>query len=56
MSLQADGQYAEQSHSLAFPQFTPSDLTAHLALRKLCDENEVVRQFRAFVRLRLAKP
>jgi Uma2 family endonuclease len=54
--LQADGRYAEQSHSLAFPQFTPSDLTAHLALRKLCDENEVVRQFREFVRQRLTNP
>lgn len=54
--LQADGNYVEQPNSLAFPQFTPADLTTHLALRNMHDENEVCRQFRAFVRQRLAKP
>jgi Uma2 family endonuclease len=52
--LQPNGQYAEQTHSLAFPQFGPADLTTHLALRSQHDENDVVRQFRAFVRQRLA--
>jgi Uma2 family endonuclease len=55
-ALQADDRYVEQTHSLSFPQFTPADLMAHLALRKLYDENEVVRQFREFVRQRLANP
>jgi len=52
--LQPDGRYAEQTHSLAFPQFLPADLTTYLALRSQHDENEVVRQFRVFVRQRLA--
>jgi len=52
--LLPNGRYAEQTHSPSFPQFTPADLTAHLALRAHHDENEVVRQFRAFVRQRLS--
>ncbi len=52
--LQPDGKYAEQTHSLAFPSLTPADLTPFLALRSQYDDNEVVRQFRAFVRQRLA--
>jgi Uma2 family endonuclease len=52
--LQPDSRYAGQTHSLSFPQFTPADLTAHLALRAHHDENEVVRQFRNFVRQRLS--
>jgi Uma2 family endonuclease len=55
-ALQPNHRYAEQTHSLTFPQFTPADLTAHLALRAQCDENEVVRRFRNFVRQRLAAP
>jgi Uma2 family endonuclease len=51
--MQPDGRYAEQAHSLSFPQFAPADLTTHLALRSQHDENEVVRRFRAFVRQRL---
>jgi hypothetical protein len=43
--LQPDGQYLEQTHSLAFPQFTPADLLVFLPMRSLHDENEVVRQF-----------
>jgi Uma2 family endonuclease len=54
--LQTNGRYAEQTHSLAFPLFTLADLTTFLALRSKHDENEVVRQFRAFVRQRLGKP
>jgi Uma2 family endonuclease len=52
--LQANGRYAEQTHSRSFPLFTPGDLLAHLALRSQHDENEVVRRFRDFVRQRLA--
>jgi Uma2 family endonuclease len=51
--LQTGGHYAEQTHGLAFPAFTPADLTGFLGLRSQHDENEVVRQFRAFVRQRL---
>jgi Uma2 family endonuclease len=51
--LHADGRYAEQTHSLSFPTFTPADLMGYLGLRSQHDENEVVRQFRAFVRQRL---
>jgi len=54
--LQPNGDYSEQPHSLVFPQFTPTDLSNFLALRNQYDNNEVVRQFRAFVRQRLAKP
>jgi Uma2 family endonuclease len=52
--LQPNGRYAEQTHSLSFPLFTPADLASHLALRAQHDENEVVRRFRTFVRGRLA--
>jgi Uma2 family endonuclease len=52
--LQANGQYAEQAHSMAFPEFTPAHLAAFLALRGQYDQNEIVRRFRAFVRQRLA--
>ncbi len=52
--LQPNHRYAEQTHSLSFPLFTPADLATHLALRARHDENEVVRRFRAFVRQRLA--
>jgi len=51
---QPNGRYAVQTHSPTFPQFTPADLTAYVALRAQHDENEVVRRFRAFVRQRLA--
>jgi Uma2 family endonuclease len=53
-ALQPNGRYAEQAHSPMFPLFTPADLMAHVALRSQHDENEVVRQFRLFVRQRLA--
>jgi Uma2 family endonuclease len=53
-TLQANGRYAEQTHSLTFPLFTPADLMAFMGLRSQHDENEVVRQFRVFVRQRLA--
>jgi Uma2 family endonuclease len=53
-ALQPNGRYAEQTHSPTFPLFTPADLMAYMALRTQHDENEVVRQFRVFVRQRLA--
>jgi Uma2 family endonuclease len=54
--LQANGTYAEQTHSLAFPLFTPADLLSFLPLRSQHDENEIVRRFRAFVGQRLNQP
>ena len=51
--LQPSGRYAEQTHSPTFPLFAPADLMSYLALRSQHDENEVVRQFRAFVGQRL---
>ncbi len=52
--LGADGRYAERSHSAAFPLVAPADLVGFLALRSTLDENAVVRQFRDWVRQRLA--
>jgi Uma2 family endonuclease len=54
--LQPNGRYVEQTHSLAFPQFTAADLMPFFNLRSQHDENEIVRRFRAFVRQRLGKP
>lgn len=48
--LGPDGLYSVRSHSLAFPQLTPADLTPFLTLRGQIDENTLLRQFRAWVR------
>jgi Uma2 family endonuclease len=45
--------YAE-GPTQTFPGLTPSDLTAFLALRATTEENELVRQFRDWVRQRIA--
>jgi Uma2 family endonuclease len=47
--LQADGKYAARDHSVAFPKLAPADLARFLALRAAQDENQVVRDFRAWV-------
>jgi Uma2 family endonuclease len=53
--LGADGKYASAGASLAFPRVTPGDLVHFLQLaRKTADENAVVRDFRAWIRERLA--
>jgi Uma2 family endonuclease len=52
--LAADGRYVESSHSAAFPFVAPADLLGFLALRSTLDENAVVRQFRDWVRARIA--
>ncbi|MBV9123537.1 MAG: Uma2 family endonuclease [Planctomycetes bacterium] len=52
--LQPNGQYAEQTHSPTFPLITPTDLTTYLTLRAQHNQNEVVRQFRIFVRQRIS--
>ncbi len=48
----SDGQYAASPTSRAFPQVSPADLTGFLALLPTEDENEIVRQFRVWVRQR----
>jgi Uma2 family endonuclease len=48
--LQANGQYDEADHSLAFPKVTPADLLRFLALFGQIDDNSIVQQFRSWVR------
>jgi Uma2 family endonuclease len=52
-ALGPSGDYAEQSTSPTFPRVTPGDLQRFLALCDTHDQNEVERQFRAWVRQRL---
>ena len=52
--LQANRTYASNSTSLAFPFVTPADFVAHLALLANSEENAVVRQFRDWVRQKIA--
>jgi Uma2 family endonuclease len=49
-ALQPDRTYVAVSHSRAFPFLTPVDPMTFLALRSQLDENEVVHQFRDWVR------
>ncbi len=51
-TLQQDATYAPGA-SLSFPGLAASDLPPFLALRGQANENEVVRQFRAWVRQRI---
>jgi Uma2 family endonuclease len=50
--LGSDGRYAVSSSSRAFQGLDPAELGRFLALSGQLDENEVVRQFRAWVRQR----
>jgi len=50
--LQADGKYAVSSVSRAFPAVSAVDLAGFLALLGREEENEILRQFRAWVRQR----
>jgi Uma2 family endonuclease len=53
--LGADGTYASATHSLAFPQVSPSDLLGFLQqARQTADANAVIRQFRAWIQQRQA--
>jgi Uma2 family endonuclease len=52
--LGSDGRYAVSPSSRAFPNLAPADLLQFVALRGQMDENAIVRQFRAWVRQRLA--
>ncbi len=51
--LQADGQYAAAPLSRSFPTVSATDLAGFLALLGRQEENEILRQFRAWVRQRL---
>lgn len=51
--LNAQGKYAASPTSLSFPMITPDDLMRFLALRGQTDENDIIRQFRAWVRQNL---
>jgi Uma2 family endonuclease len=52
--LEADGNYSVRTHSVSFPFVSAADLSTFLALRGQMGENAIVRQFRAWVRQRLA--
>jgi Uma2 family endonuclease len=52
--LAADGRYAE-GDSLSFPGLKPGDLLPFLQLQTQTDDNAVVRQFRLWVRQRIAQ-
>jgi Uma2 family endonuclease len=52
--LAADGTYTSGTVSLAFPGLHPDDLLRFLALRTQQDENAVARDFRDWVRQRIA--
>jgi Uma2 family endonuclease len=45
------GQYQQVTHSLSFPKVTPADLLPFVqAAHQAADKNDVIRQFRAWVR------
>lgn len=46
--------YASVPHSLALPRVQPADLLRYLNMRDQMDENAVVREFRTWVRQRVA--
>ncbi len=53
--LDQDGKYAIAETSPTFPlAITPEEITRFLQLRELVDDNEVIRQFRAWIRARIA--
>ena len=53
--LDANGRYGDAAASLAFALITPADLLIFLELARLAsDENIVTRDFRAWIRQRLA--
>jgi Uma2 family endonuclease len=57
-TLQADGANVQRSGSATFAALalTPADLMHFMALRNTHDDNAIGRQFRAWVRQRVAPP
>lgn len=53
-TLGANRKYVPVSHSLSFPQVTPTDLMNFLALCATQDDNTVIHQLRAWVRQQMA--
>jgi Uma2 family endonuclease len=54
--LQPDGKYAPSTASRTFPTVGAADITRFLALLGQQEENEILRQFRTWVRQRRAEP
>jgi Uma2 family endonuclease len=55
--LGANRRYAEAANSLSFPTITPADLIQFMAMRgPQLAENEIIRQFRVWVRQRAVTP
>lgn len=52
--LGADGHYAQASASRAFPFLPLAELERHIGSRSTLDEVELIRQFRTWVRARIA--
>jgi Uma2 family endonuclease len=52
--LGPDGKFAVGTHSRAFPGLRADDVARFFALRGQLDENAIIRQFRAWVRQRIA--
>jgi Uma2 family endonuclease len=52
--LGPDGKYAVSSHSRVFPGLTPDAVSRFLTLREQMDENALVREFRTWIRQRIA--
>jgi Uma2 family endonuclease len=52
--LQATGKYATSPTSPTFPGLTVDDIARYLALRSSVELNELVREFRAWVRQQIA--
>ena len=52
--LQTDGKYAEGQQSLAFPFLPPTEVLRFLQLRSTMSETELLRQFRLWLRQRIA--
>jgi len=53
-ALGPKGTYEERSPSPTFPQVAPPELLRFLRLRDTEEENEILRQFRAWIRQRIA--
>ena len=53
-TLGANRKYSAASHSLSFPLVTPADLMGFLAMCANQDENSVIRQFRTWIKQRIA--
>lgn len=51
-ALDAQGTYQQIDYSLVFPQLTPSQLLGFLTQMRDLDNNQVIQQFRSWIRQR----